>query len=136
LEISKRHRMWGLALPAWDLDFVLVECNGYRPVALIEYKKHTAPQMKPTDPSLKPLIWMADRCQIPCYAVKYNTENWMFTVVPINKRAKGGTERSNMTEDDYVRFLYGLRGQEMPPDLDIGSPLYPKRPLDLVKTQA
>ena len=124
--MSARHRMWGFGVPAIDIDFLLVEYHGYRPVALIEYKHHTASEQRVNDRAFEPLKWLAGKAGIPCFAVRYNPENWTFTVVPLNDRAKDKADRSQMTEEDYVRLLYKLRGQEMPADLDIGSPLFPK----------
>ena len=42
--ISRRHRTWGVALTAVDLDFMLVEYTDGKATALIEYKsEHAAP---------------------------------------------------------------------------------------------
>lgn len=118
--------MWGVDLPAVDIDFMLVEYHGYKPAALIEYKHWNAPKQKRSDNAFKPLVWLADGRKIPCFAVRYNPDNWTFVVVPLNKRAEDFLERSEMIEEDYIRLLYKLRGQEPPADLGIGSPLFPQ----------
>jgi hypothetical protein len=41
LELSKRHREWGLNCPAVDIDFLMVEYYYGKPVALIDYKRFT-----------------------------------------------------------------------------------------------
>ena len=45
-KISLRHRMWGFDCPAVDVDFVMVEFDRARVVAIVEYKNPKLAQAK------------------------------------------------------------------------------------------
>lgn len=113
LGLSARHREWGWDCPAIDIDFL--EYDRGKAVALIEYKHEKARQQKPSHPSFRALVDLADRASLPCFAVRYAVDFSWFVVVPLNGIAKDElSERVKMTEDQYVHFLYRLRGRIFP----------------------
>jgi len=111
-EISKRHREWGYNCPAVDLDFMVVEYNYGKPVALIEYKDKHAKLPSLDHPTIKALAALADgyKKPLPFFIAIYCPEDWWFRVIPINEIAKkiykGKTE---LTEKRFVKSLYLIR---------------------------
>jgi uncharacterized protein (DUF1778 family) len=66
------------------------------------------------------MVDLADRAGIPAFMCRYtdNLDKW--TVDPINQRAKEklkGAEQIELTEKRYVKFLYWLRGREVPDEI-------------------
>lgn len=112
-EISNRHREWGFNCPAADLDFLVVEYNIGKPVALIEYKHHLAntPDIKhATYRALKDLADGYRGQPLPFLVGFYWPDIWAFRVWPINDIAKTAFEWDEIcSEYEYVRRLYRLR---------------------------
>jgi hypothetical protein len=114
--LSQRHRMWGLAVPAIDLDFLLLEYDRGRPTALIEYKAEHAAAQFPTHPSYLALCNLGDRAGIPVFAVRYAQDFSWWKIVPLNNQAKSMfPQRQRFTERQFVTFLYNVRGL-IPPE--------------------
>lgn len=120
--VSDRHREWGAACLATDIDLILLEyAPGGRPVALIDYKLGLDRQL--TDGEAHALSTIADLCsraELPGYAVKYGSEPWRFRVYPMTPLAGGLYPLGRgelITELTYVRFLYALRGLRVPTDV-------------------
>jgi hypothetical protein len=113
-DISERHRAWGVDCPAVDMDFVLLEYNHGKPVALIEYKHDNA-----REPNLKHATYraLADLAgnyasgALPFYVVFYEPGAWWFRVFPVNERAKElcSEPGAPITEQQFVKGLYLLR---------------------------
>lgn len=113
--ISERHRSWGIGSPAFDLDLILVEYSHCEPKALIEYKHERAAPVYLSDANYKALIRLADRAEIPAFIVRYANDFSWLNVCPLNALAKKWLpQKSKVTEDEYVRFLYRLRGIKPP----------------------
>lgn len=113
-EISTRHRMWGFNCPAVDLDFVLVEYNVGLPVALIEYKRFTAPMpnfQHPTHRALSDLATHYKMTGLPYACAFYWPETWAMRVYPVNDIAKRFFEvpYEDFDESSYVIRLYQMR---------------------------
>lgn len=109
--LSQRHRQWGLGLPAIDLDFILLEYDRGKPTALIEYKSELAAPQFPTHPSYLALSVIGDAAQIPVFVVRYTMNFTSWKVISINEVAKRmQPDRIEMTEREYITFLYQLRG--------------------------
>lgn len=122
-EISRRHRDWGVACSAFDVDFLLVECMYARPLALIEYKKQDAPD--PTRAQLGALRTLATNAGIAFYVVWYTAGCTHFMVEPGNDKAwhlvRGGDPaRTWWDEYTFVEFLHRIRGVSAPPDVLAG----------------
>lgn len=118
LELSLRHRRWGVALPAWDIDFLLIEMDKRKPTALIEYKAWAAPQQFPTHPSYLALTELGNRADLPVFVVRYAQDFSWWRVVPLNPKAKMILpERVEINERLYVTWLYNIRGLQPPKEI-------------------
>lgn len=116
--ISERHRRWGWDCPALDLDFLMLEYDRGKAVAIVEYKnEHAKPQYR-THPSYQALIDLGNRAGVPVFGVRY-TDDWSWwRVTPLNGLAKKWVPKQTpMTEDDWVTTLYRIRGTKVPPAL-------------------
>lgn len=122
--VSDRHRLWGAACLATDIDLILLEfAPGGRPVAVIDYKLGL--KRKLADSEAQVLATIADfasRADLPGFAVKYGTDPWRFRVYPMTPLSQGVYRHGRgdlITEREYVRFLYELRGLELPAGLEL-----------------
>lgn len=119
--LSDRHRLWGFNCPAADVDFLLLEFNNERPVALIDYKEsHHQEDYADSRSSRNALKLLADNSKIPFLIVKYVTGGGTFQVLPQNEigavmcASNRTVLNPQLTEVQYVDFLYWLRGMQMP----------------------
>lgn len=109
-KISERHRIWGYNCPAVDLDFLMVEYNVGRPVAIVEYKHQGAAMPSLVHPTYRALSVLADIAKIPFMIAFYHNEDWWFQIIPVNEDArKIYTHMQSMTETEFVRSLYDMR---------------------------
>ena len=116
--MSLRHRLWGVQLPIADIDFLVVEYNFGKAVALIEYKHEGAeidfinPNSGMNPKSYNALNDLADRSTIPFFVVQYKGDFTLWNVIPFNSLAKQKMLKGQeaMCEREYVLFLYRLRG--------------------------
>jgi hypothetical protein len=121
-EISKRHRLYGMNVPAVDVDFMLIEYDTGEPKAVIDYKRRTDAGWKRDSSNLKAMsrLYDVNGNQLPFFVAQYETRDWYYTVHAINAAAQDWFDRLNcsdaqlLKEYDFVRFLYILRGREMP----------------------
>ncbi|MFH1031095.1 MAG: hypothetical protein V1767_00790 [Chloroflexota bacterium] len=114
-KLSEEHREWGWNCPAIDIDFLLVEYDFGKAVALVEYKEEHVELPSFTHPSYLALKDLGDRAQIPVFIVRYAGDFSWWNVEPINsfgfkKLSKG----RRMTKKEWVTFLYFLRGRVPP----------------------
>lgn len=81
----------------------------------MEYKnEHAAPQYA-SHPSYRALSGLGTRADIPVLASRYADDFSSFTAVPLNGEAKMYLpDRTIMTELEWVKFLYLLRGHNCP----------------------
>lgn len=120
LHLSQRHRLWGLAVPAVDLDFLLLEFDRGRPTALIEYKGEHAAAQFPSHPSYLALCNLGDRADVPVFAVRYAQDFSWWKVVSLNLPAKKlFPSRQEFTERQFVTWLYNIRGHQPPEEIFI-----------------
>lgn len=118
LRLSQRHRRWGWNCPAIDLDFVLLEYDRGKAVAIVEYKHEKAPLQFPSHPSYQALINLGDRAELPVFACRYADDFSWWSAVPLNRVAKMLLPtRAKMTEQEWVNFLYKVRGYSPPAGL-------------------
>lgn len=121
-QISRRHRQYGINVPAVDVDFLLIEYDTGKPKALIDYKLHSSPlwDSERANKSAMGSLYDEHGQQIPFFIVRYDPDGWIFHVYGRNPAATAFLERLNcvdgqrLAEFHYVRFLYILRGREMP----------------------
>ena len=120
--ISRRHREWGFALPAVDLDFPLLEYQFGKPIALIEYKSYQARTVNLNSASFRAMTILADNSAIPFYVVRYwastQQRSWVFRIAPVNTYAMMFVDSIRMmSELDFVTLLYTMRHQQLPDDI-------------------
>ena len=116
--LSQRHRRWGWDCPAVDLDFLFLEYDKGKAAALVEYKHENAAPQYATHPTYQAMIDLGTRAGVPVFACRYANDFLMFLVVPLNDRAKEYLPtRTPMTEQEWVRLLYRIRGYEVPDEL-------------------
>lgn len=114
-KLSQRHRLWGYDCPALDIDFLMIEYNKGKAVALIEYKNEHAALQYAKHPSYKALIDLGNRAEMPVFAVRYADTFAWFKVTGLNEWAKPyQMSRKEMNELNFVSFLYDLRGLVLP----------------------
>jgi len=118
--LSLRHREWGVACPAVDIDFLLVEYARNGPVALIEYKNEYAVIPHEQHPSFNAVRVLANNSRIPFYLCRYATDFEWFEVTALNPvgDAKLGARQRQLCERQYVKFLYYLRYQTVPAEIE------------------
>lgn len=116
--LSRRHRHWGFDCPGNDLDWI--EYDRGEPVALFEYKNEFAESLMLSNElkSRRPLSVfkrLADRANLPAFICRYASDFAAFKVAPLNAESKKQLpDRATMSEIEYVRFLYRLRGRKLP----------------------
>lgn len=126
--ISRRHRLYGFDCPALDIDFLMIEYDRGKPVAIIEYKHYHALgpgyEVSPSilrHPSYKALQSLAKASKVPFSIAYYHPVHWSFKVLPANAQANQYflfSQRNHwVTELDFVCMLYAMRNRE--PDLNM-----------------
>lgn len=113
-ELSRRHRDWGWNCPATDLDFVLLEYNHRKPVAIVDYKFYLKRRVDLREANFDAIADLADNYApgaLPFIIPIYSKDPWWFVVISRNERAKQiyGAEPQYYSEQEYVRSLYSLR---------------------------
>ena len=115
LRLSERHRRWGWDCPAVDLDFLFLEYDKGKAVALVEYKHELALVQHSTHPTYQAMIDLGNRASIPVFGVRYADDFTWWRVTPLNSWAKTFCEeQTTMSEEEWVTFLYHIRGYELP----------------------
>jgi hypothetical protein len=116
--ISRRHREWGYDLPITNIDFLVVDYDRAKPVAIIEYKHERALLSNTSSASYRAIGELCNLANIPFFVVQYKGDFTIWTLIPVNKKAReiiGETKK--LSEYDYVDFLYKLRGRVMPDNI-------------------
>jgi hypothetical protein len=140
---SNRHRQWGDNLWMADIDFLVIEYSLNRITAMIDYKLNY-PKNKYYDfkkqPGIKALIALCNMAGLPFFIVCYCQSIDPNTVVvdgPRNERRTWGLKNISVlamnataigilnnekdrdfTELNYVKFLYKLRDEDIPDDIE------------------
>lgn len=118
LRLSQRHRRWGWDCPAVDLDFLFLEYDRGRAVALVEYKHERASPQYPTHPTYQAMIDLANRAGIPCIAVRYADDFSWWRAVPLNDIARFWVSAPTvLCETEWITLLYQIRGYAPPTQL-------------------
>ena len=71
LRLSQRHRRWGWDCPAVDLDFLFLEYDRGKAVALVEYKHEQAAPQYASHPTYQAMIDLGNRASVPVFAARY-----------------------------------------------------------------
>ena len=115
--ISARHRSWGYDCPALDVDFLMLEYDAGKAVALVEYKHEDAPEIRRSHPSMRAIIDLADRAALPAFVVRYADDFAWWYVIPLNDHARAfRADEGFLTEAAWVELLYRCRGRTLPDD--------------------
>ncbi len=118
LRLNDRHRQWGWHCPGVDLDFLFLEYDKGKAVAIVEYKHERAQPQFVSHPNYQAMIDLANRASIPVFCARYKDDFSAWKIIPLNHLAKSSLpQRVTMTERQWVAFLYRLRGYEAPPEL-------------------
>lgn len=107
-EITDRHRRYGRALYALDLDLVEIDDNR-DPVLFVEHKHFNAAPISDFQADVIGRIAF----DVPAVVVRYWPGTWTRFVKPLNAPAETHIHPSGWlcTERAYVDFLYDLRGR-------------------------
>jgi hypothetical protein len=118
LALSERHRLWGWNLPAVDLDFLFLEYDRGKAVALVEYKHVRASPQNSIHPTYQAMIDLGNRAGIPVIACRYQNDFTRWTITPLNVAAKKWVpQQTVLDERGWVTLLYKIRGYDVPPEL-------------------
>jgi hypothetical protein len=99
-----------------DIDFLVTDYDHGKPVAIIEYKHELADEKNTHDMSYRALKALANASKIPCFVCRYSAGLDLFKPQSLNGFAKDHMlDGKTMTEEEWVGFLYELRGREVPP---------------------
>lgn len=118
--ISRRHREYGIDVPATDVDFLLIEYDRAQPIALVEYKR--TDDFSTSDASRRTLAKLATRAGIPAIVVRYYTDGETpWKVYPLNRYARAKiTSREfpvYVSESQWIEFLYWIRDRDVPDEI-------------------
>lgn len=118
LRLSERHRRWGWDCPAVDLDFLFLEYDHGKAVALVEYKHELAAPQYASHPTYQAMIDLGNRASVPVFAARYADDFSTWEITPLNPTARQWlNKRTGMTEREWVEFLYRIRGHELPDEV-------------------
>lgn len=118
--ISRRHRAYGTLCYAVDMDFVLVEYtarnNKIKVAAIVEYKNEQAAPQYESQANVQAIKWLADKAQVPFIACRYTNDFKIMKLAALNDCALLyiPERRKEVSEIEYVRLLYRMRGMECP----------------------
>lgn len=102
-----------------DIDFLACEYDTGKPAAIIEYKAGDPRPLDFEHPSYRALRRLADASRIP-FCIAFYSPLWSFTVYPANDFAlEWFKQAEELTELEYVRRLYSLRGRELPAEIEV-----------------
>lgn len=114
--LSERHRKWGWDCPAVDLDFLFLEYDKGKAVAIVEYKHEKARLQHSTHPTYQAMIDLGTRADVPVFGVRYKGDFSNWTVVALNGKGREWLpSKVDFTEREWVTFLYKIRGY-IPPE--------------------
>ncbi len=114
-KLSERHRSWGWDCPAIDIDFLMVEYDEGKSLAIVEYKNENATPQKRTHASYQALIDLGNRACLPVFFVRYATDFSWWKVTALNEYAEEFVPKTiKITEKEWVEILYSLRGRKLP----------------------
>ncbi len=98
-----------------ELDLLFLEYDRGKAVALVEYKHERAAPQYASHPTYQAMIDCGNRAGLPVFAVRYADDFSWWRVVPLNALARRWVPRRvDLTEHDWVRLLYRIRGYKLP----------------------
>ena len=113
--ISQEHRQWGYDCPALDIDFLMLEYDSGKAIALVEFKHEHAEPLNASHPSIRAIRDLAVRADIPAFVCRYADDMSWWYPTPLNEQAKAFLpEARHLSKRDWVELLYRLRGRKLP----------------------
>jgi len=101
-----------------DVDWLAIEYDEGRAMALVEYKHERAEIQWANHPSYRALCDLGNRAGVPVFAVRYAEDFSWWRVTALNATGRAFVpQRVDLTEEEYVALLYRVRGRTMPADL-------------------
>lgn len=114
-KLSERHRQWGWDCPAMDIDFLYIEYDQGKAIALVEYKHERAAPQYASHPTYQALIDLGDRASLPVIAARYAEDFSWWKITALNSFGLIWVpQQITMNEMEWVMLLYKIRGREMP----------------------
>lgn len=114
--LSARHRRWGFDCPIVDLDFLVLNYDTGKAVAVVEYKQEHAAVQHSSHPSYQAIIGLGNDAGLAVFAVRYAADYSWYRVTPLNAKAREWVpEKTEMIEEVWVDLLYKIRGRPTPP---------------------
>lgn len=118
LRLSERHRRWGWDCPAVDLDFLFLEYDREKAVAIVEYKHERATPQFRTHPTYQAMIDLGDRAGVPVFGVRYADDFSWWRVTALNTCGRRWVaSQTTMSERNFVALLYRILGYDLPPSV-------------------
>jgi hypothetical protein len=117
VEISDRHRLWGYDLPAFDLDFMMIEYDLCKCVAIIEYKNEHADPFNSDSANCRAMIHLSRHREgdLPAFCVRYASDFSWFEVTALNQAGEAWfSPPATISEGEYRNFLYRIRRRNPP----------------------
>lgn len=122
--LSARHRDWGFNCPATDVDWIFIEYDNKRPIAIVEYKDFRA-TIDLKEANYAATADLANNYRpkngvvgLPYLISRYWSDMWAFQVKPLNANAAEWFQSNEMlSERKYVTRLYAMRRRVVPPDI-------------------
>lgn len=127
--ISARHREWGFNCPAVDIDFMVIEYDMKKVMALVDYKHEAKPwPVNLKEANYEALRDLADRTcscggctcksryRVPAFVCRYEGADlrW-FEPEAINDIGRVWVpERQRLSEREWVVLLYRMRTRRVP----------------------
>jgi hypothetical protein len=96
----------------------MLEYDRGKASALVEYKNEHATPQYANHPTYQAMIDLGNRAGLPVIACRYTDDFSKWRVVPLNNFAKTFIpERQELTEKEWVKLLYKIRGYEVPDEV-------------------
>jgi hypothetical protein len=114
--LKVEHERWGSNLPAVDIDHLVIEYSHCQPKALIEYKYEKVGVLEWKNGGFIALVKLGEMAKLPVFVVKYTKNYDWWIVYGMNALAREvlGQEVVKMQRRQYIKFMYKLRGIEVP----------------------
>jgi len=112
--ISRKHREWGSSLGLVDIDWLVIEYSEKTPKAIIDYKNSAIKEINLNESIYVVQRKLGDMAGLPAFIVWYSKDPIWFKILPLNSFAKNyiGRPCFEMTEEEYVAFLFEIRGRQ------------------------
>lgn len=118
--LNVRHTYWGHEAPAVGMQFPMIEYDKGDPLAVISYQRRG--EQLPSGREVSRTYEAFGRLhretgeQLPFFTVQYDVRNWSYRVFSHNESARQFLDQgwTKMTEQQFARNLYRLRGRHAP----------------------